>query len=130
MTVKRIFLMFGLILTTLTGVRAQALFPAPSSTELRKGNFLYNKATAGHIRTTILPASGDPDESYRLEVTQDSILIDAASAKGVFYARQALEQLARHGKGKYVVAGFTVRHATHGADLCSMKAATSSAKRK
>ena len=33
-------------------------------------------------------------------------------------------------KGKYVVAGFTVRHATHGADLCSMKAATSSAKRK
>ena len=100
MTVKRIFLMFGLILTTLTGLRAQALFPAPSSTELRKGNFLYNKATAGHIRTTILPASGDPDESYRLEVTQDSILIDAASAKGVFYARQALEQLARHGKGK------------------------------
>ena len=35
MTVKRIFLMFGLILTTLTGLRAQALFPAPSSTKLR-----------------------------------------------------------------------------------------------
>ena len=119
-----------LALFAFQGLQAQKLFPAPSAIETHKGTFSYDEVSAKCVRTTIsksLPAIGIEysDEAYQLEITPDSIFIDATSAKGAFYARQAIKQLA-----KSAVAGFTVRHATHGADLCSMKAATSSAKRK
>lgn len=124
-----------LALFAFQGLQAQKLFPAPSAIETHKGTFSYDEVSAKCVRTTIsksLPAIGIEysDEAYQLEITPDSIFIDATSVKGAFYARQAIKQLAQHERGKSAVAGFTVRHATHGADLCSMKAATSSAKRK
>ena len=118
------------------GLQAQKLFPAPSAIETHKGTFSYDEVSAKCVRTTIsksLPAIGIEysDEAYQLEITPDSIFIDATSAKGAFYAHQAIKQLARHERGKIrCCPDLQFRHATHGADLCSMKAATSSVKRK
>ena len=94
-----------LALFAFQGLQAQKLFPAPSAIETHKGTFSYDEVSAKCVRTTIsksLPAIGieHSDEAYQLEITPDSIFIDATSAKGAFYARQAIKQLARHERGK------------------------------
>ena len=94
-----------LALFAFQGLQAQKLFPAPSAIETHKGTFSYDEVSAKCVRTTIsksLPAIGIEysDEAYQLEITPDSIFIDATSAKGAFYARQAIKQLARHERGK------------------------------
>ena len=91
-----------LALFAFQGLQAQKLFPAPSAIETHKGTFSYDEVSAKCVRTTISKSlPAKPLNNW-------------------------------HGTNgaKSAVAGFTVRHATHGADLCSMKAATSSAKRK
>ena len=40
-----------------------------------------------------------PDEAYSLTVSQESVLLEASSESGLFYAKEALKQLARFGKG-------------------------------
>lgn len=94
-----------LALFAFQGLQAQKLFPAPSAIETHKGTFSYDEVSAKCVRTTIsksLPAIGIEysDEAYQLEITPDSIFIDATSAKGAFYAHQAIKQLARHERGK------------------------------
>ena len=79
-----------LALFAFQGLQAQKLFPAPSAIETYKGTFSYDEVSAKCVRTTIsksLPAIGIEysDEAYQLEITPDSIFIDATSAKGAFY---------------------------------------------
>ena len=124
-----------LALFAFQGLQAQKLFPAPSAIETHKGTFSYDEVSAKCVRTTIsksLPAIGIEysDEAYQLEITPDSIFIDATSAKGAFYAHQAIKQLARHERGKIRCCRIYSSPRYAGADLCSMKAATSSVKRK
>ncbi|MDD2247478.1 MAG: glycoside hydrolase family 20 zincin-like fold domain-containing protein, partial [Proteiniphilum sp.] len=35
----------------------------------------------------------NPDEAYRLRITPDSILIEATTEKGIYWARQTLAQI-------------------------------------
>ncbi|NCD14747.1 MAG: hypothetical protein EOL92_05890, partial [Bacteroidia bacterium] len=38
-------------------------------------------------------AEVNPDEAYRLQITPDSILMEATTEKGIYWARQTLNQL-------------------------------------
>lgn len=124
-----------LALFAFQGLQAQKLFPAPSAIETHKGTFSYDEVSAKCVRTTIsksLPAIGIEysNEAYQLEITPDSISLMPLLRKEHFMPTKPLNNWHGTNGAKSAVAGFTVRHATHGADLCSMKAATSSVKRK
>ena len=99
--VRRVIVLL-LLLFIVQGLQAQiALIPAPASLETRKGMFQYTDASNMRIHTAILPATGPNscDEAYQLEVTPDSIIINATSESGAFYAHEAVKKLARNGQG-------------------------------
>lgn len=88
-----------LALSAFQGLQAQKLFSAPSAIEIHKGTFSYDEVSAECVRATIsksLPVIGTAysDEAYQLEITPDSIFIDATSEKDASYAGQAIRQLA------------------------------------
>ncbi|MDO5664891.1 MAG: family 20 glycosylhydrolase, partial [Bacteroidia bacterium] len=50
----------------------------------------------------IAEAKVNPDEAYRLRITTDSVLIEATSEKGIFWAQQTLAQIVESSDGKSV----------------------------
>lgn len=125
-----------LALFAFQGLQAQKLFPAPSAIETHKGTFSYDEVSAKCVRTTIsksLPAIGIEYSrmkhiNWKLHRILSSLM--PLLRKEHFMPTKPLNNWHGTNGAKSAVAGFTVRHATHGADLCSMKAATSSVKRK
>ncbi len=69
-----------------------------------------------------------PDEAYSLTVSQESVLLEASSESGLFYAKEALKQLARFGKG--TVRACKISPVMAGEVLCWMKAVISSVRRR
>lgn len=106
-----------------------ALFPTPAKVTGGKGSFTigmvspisgnggYADELAKKLQSELkeLVLSGTPskgtirlvldeklkmaDEAYSLTVDQESVLLEASSESGLFYAKEALKQLARFGKG-------------------------------
>ncbi len=52
--------------------------------------------------TEISEAKVNPDEAYRLKITEDSVLIEATTEKGLFWAHQTLAQIVESSDGKSV----------------------------
>ena len=50
----------------------------------------------------ISEAKVNPDEAYRLKITVDSVLIEATTPKGLYWARQTLAQIVESSDGKSV----------------------------
>ena len=106
-----------------------ALFPTPSRMRLANGYFNVNAAvktetygnyankvgaslrselsrlsfsssqTSGPIILRLLSAGSLPNEAYRLFVSPDSVVMEAASESGLFYAKQTFLQLCRFQSG-------------------------------
>ena len=138
----------------------QPLFPTPAKVQNGKGSFVIGKnlqvqgnggyadklaaALPAELKEAGLqssPASGTirleltndckmADEAYTLVVEPNSILLQASSEAGLFYAKEALLQLSRFGKVTCVPVRYKISPATAGAVSCSTRAATSSAKRR
>uniref|UniRef100_UPI0033332F88 glycoside hydrolase family 20 zincin-like fold domain-containing protein n=1 Tax=Petrimonas sp. TaxID=2023866 RepID=UPI0033332F88 len=53
---------------------------------------------------SIPEATINPDEAYRLRITPDSILIEATTEKGIYWARQTLAQIVESSDGNSVPA--------------------------
>lgn len=125
-----------LALFAFQGLQAQKLFPAPSAIETHKGTFSYDEISAKYVRTTISKSLCLPSVqhirmkhiNWKLRRILSSLM--PLLRKAHFMPARPSDNWHSTDGAKSAVAGFTVRHATHGADLCSMKAATSSAKRK
>ena len=64
-----------------------------------KGLGLSGTPSKGTIRLVLDEKLKMPDEAYSLTVSQESVLLEASSESGLFYAKEALKQLARFGKG-------------------------------
>ena len=126
---KLIYVSTLLLLLALPAVAQFPLFPTPAKEQLSKGSFLmgegiqiqgnggYTDALAqklkeelktidkpaqtatGTIRIELRKELGMADESYQLTVTPEQIHLQASSESGLFYAKEALLQLARFGKG-------------------------------
>ena len=126
---KLIYVSTLLLLLALPAVAQLPLFPTPAKEQLAKGSFLmgegiqiqgnggYADALAqklkeelkainkpaqtatGTIRIELRKELGMADESYQLTVTPEQIHLQASSESGLFYAKEALLQLTRFGKG-------------------------------
>ncbi len=76
------------------------LLPMPQSMEVNwsqkhqlKNGDIDNNIISINIVNSIPDASINQDEAYRLTVTPDSVLIEATSDKGIYWAKQTLNQL-------------------------------------
>ena len=126
---KLIYLSTLLLLFVLPAMAQQPLFPTPAKVQNGKGSFTIGKniqiqgnggyadklAAAllaelkdagmqsspanGTIRLELIPDQKMADEAYTLVVEPGSILLQASSESGLFYAKEALLQLSRFGKG-------------------------------
>ena len=126
---KLIYLSTLLLLFVLPVVAQQPLFPTPAKVQNGKGSFTIGKnlqiqgnggyaeklaatlpaelkdagmqssPASGTIRLELLPDQKMADEAYTLVVEPGSILLQASSESGLFYAKEALLQLSRFGKG-------------------------------
>ena len=124
-----IYLSALLLLFVLPMMAQQPLFPTPAKVQNGKGSFVIGKnlqvqgnggyadklaaALPAELKEAGLqssPASGTirleltndckmADEAYTLVVEPNSILLQASSEAGLFYAKEALLQLSRFGKG-------------------------------
>lgn len=132
----------------------QALLPTPASMRLAKGTFVIGKdirvqgnngyaaqlaiqlqtelrtlassapSSRGSIRLSIDKESAMPKEGYSLIITPNDVLLQSSDEAGLFYAKEALLQLARSGKGvlgacriedspRYVWRGFMLDESRH-----------------
>ena len=126
---KLIYLSTLLLLFVLPMMAQHPLFPTPAKVQNGKGSFVIGKnlqvqgnggyadKLAAGLQTELKeaglqssPASGTirleltndckmADEAYTLVVEPNSILLQASSEAGLFYAKEALLQLSRFGKG-------------------------------
>ena len=126
---KLIYLSTLLLLFVLPMMAQHPLFPTPAKVQNGKGSFVIGKnlqvqgnggyadklaaALPAELKEAGLqssPASGTirleltndckmADEAYTLVVEPNSILLQASSEAGLFYAKEALLQLSRFGKG-------------------------------
>ena len=126
---KMIYLSALLLLFVLPMMAQQPLFPTPAKVQNGKGSFTIGKnlqiqgnggyadKLAAGLQTELKeagmqssPASGTirlelnndckmADEAYTLVIEPNSILLQASSEAGLFYAKEALLQLSRFGKG-------------------------------
>ena len=118
-----------LVFLTLPALAQLALFPTPAKVSGGKGSFtvgiaspvtgnggyadqlakklpselkglgLSGTPSQGTIRLVLDEKLRMPDEAYALTVTPESVLLEASSESGLFYAKEALKQLARFGRG-------------------------------
>lgn len=87
------------------------LLPMPQSVEWTEGERYIvknSKLTESEISVlmveSIAEAKVNEDEAYRLSVSNDDITIEAVTPKGVYWAKQTLDQLiAREGGGDYYI---------------------------
>jgi len=95
--------------TLSVNVEAFQLLPQPQiltinisqSHRLLQGE-LDTSRIAEKIINTIPEATINSDEAYRLRITPDSILIEAVSEKGIYWAHQTLAQIIESSDGKSV----------------------------
>lgn len=157
---KLIYLSTLLLLFVLPMMAQHPLFPTPAKVQNGKGSFVIGKnlqvqgnggyadKLAAGLQTELKeaglqssPASGTirleltndckmADEAYTLVVEPNSILLQASSEAGLFYAKEALLQLSRSAKVTCVPVRYKISPATAGAVSCSTRAATSSVKRR
>ncbi|WP_080903641.1 beta-N-acetylhexosaminidase [Parabacteroides sp. Marseille-P3160] len=128
MKFKILFLVFSL--WTAIPLSSQVLFPSPQIYSLEKGIFNITTATkikgnstyaiqladklSGQLRglsasdsshniillKLLSNSTSNTGEGYSLDVKGDTVLLEATSEAGLFYAKEALLQLACFGKGK------------------------------
>lgn len=67
-------------------------------TELKEAG-IQSSPASGEIRLILDQSLGMPAEAYNLMVDADGIRLESSSESGLFYAKEALLQLARAGKG-------------------------------
>lgn len=126
---KLIYLSTLLLLFVLPAMAQQPLFPTPAKVQNGKGSFTIGKnlqiqgnggyadklaaalpaelrdagmqssPASGTIHLELIPDQKMADEAYTLVVEPGSILLQASSESGLFYAKEALLQLSRFGKG-------------------------------
>lgn len=126
---KLIYLSTILLLFMLPVVAQQPLFPTPAKYQSLKGSFMMGKGLriegnggyadrlakelpaelkecgtqsasgSGGIKLVLDKSLNMSGEAYALTISPDQILLQASSETGLFYAKEALLQLARFGKG-------------------------------
>ena len=89
-----------LILSCLVGLSAYGqdthIIPSPQQVEWQNGFFSWNEKS---IHTSIvdhLDVPRNEDQAYRLTITQKSVVMEATTETGLFYAQQSLNQLYRY----------------------------------
>ncbi|MGL5937265.1 MAG: family 20 glycosylhydrolase [Phocaeicola sp.] len=70
-----------------------AFFAAKLKTSTGISIPIQSQSKANTISLKIVPSVGNNPEAYRLEVTPDSVTIEAAAAQGLFYGMQSFMQL-------------------------------------
>ena len=74
------------------------LCPQPKKLELKKGYYHFPVGEEPQIQAEITPLLGQK-ESYRLEVDQNGVHIQAADEAGLFYSKLTLKQLMLNYRG-------------------------------
>ncbi len=85
------------------------LLPIPQQLEIKHNT--YHKLTNNNIRTNLIKKQRIPyipeaivnqEESYKLDITPDSIIIQATSDKGFYWAEQTLQQIISNSDSKSI----------------------------
>ncbi len=74
------------------------LCPKPKKVELRGGYYYFKVGEMPHIEKEITPLLSQK-ESYRIEVKENGVFIEAADEKGLHYALVTLDQLMKNYRG-------------------------------
>jgi hypothetical protein len=94
--------------TSNTEVAKLQLLPQPQEIEMGEGkHVLTNKeinpsVIVEKIVSDIPEATINPDEAYRLQITTDSVFIEATTEKGIYWANQTLAQIVESSDGKSI----------------------------
>lgn len=125
---KLTYLSTFLLLFLLPVLAQQPLFPTPAAMQGQKGSFTVGNdlkvrgnggyadrlaaslqtalsklsvqsPSTGEVQLVLDPALGMPDEAYSVKISPDGVLLQSSTEAGLFYAQEALIQLARFGKG-------------------------------
>ena len=91
---------------------------------------LQSSPASGTIRLELTNDCKMADEAYTLVVEPNSILLQASSEAGLFYAKEPFCNFPASAKVTCVPVRYKISPATAGAVSCSTRAATSSAKRR
>lgn len=79
--------------------KPQSMVLSPQKYLLKNGQLDENNIQI-NFTDHINGAELNQDEAYRLKITKDAVVIDAVTEKGVFWAKQTLNQLVESSKGK------------------------------
>ncbi len=74
------------------------LCPQPKTLELKGGYYYFEVGTEPYIETKITPLLSQK-ESYRIEINEKGVFIEAKDEKGVHYAKTTLYQLMKNYRG-------------------------------
>ncbi|WP_303923103.1 family 20 glycosylhydrolase [Draconibacterium sediminis] len=89
-----------------------ALIPLPQKLEWNKQNFDLADSSTAFIQRLVPQIEEVPfneEEAYKLIVTNDSVLLEATTAKGLFWGQQTIKQLSYTKKnGRYLTGCFIV----------------------
>lgn len=111
---KRLYILFLLFSTVLVScktnksVATQQLLPKPQQLEMgNKKHQVENgqinpSLISKKIVSEISEAKVNSDEAYRLKITSDSVIIEATTEKGIYWAQQTLAQIVESSDGKSV----------------------------
>lgn len=74
------------------------LCPQPKKVELKKGFYKFNVGSEPFVESKVTPLLSQK-ESYRIEIDEKGVHIEAADEKGVYYAQVTLNQLKKNYRG-------------------------------
>ena len=93
---KKLLLFFLCLYTTAAFAQNTHILPTPQQVEWQDGFFVWNEKAIDSALVNHLDVPRNEDQAYRLTVTPKGVLMEAATATGLFYARQSLKQLLRY----------------------------------
>ena len=72
------------------------IVPTPQQVTWQEGFFAWNAQAIDSVLVSHLDVPRNEDQAYRLTITKKSVLMEATTETGLFYARQSLNQLYRY----------------------------------
>lgn len=93
---NKILLFFLCLLAIPVTAQNTHILPTPQQVDWQKGTFLWDESKIDTLIVRHLNVPRNEDQAYRLTVRKSSILLEATTETGVFYASQSLKQLYRH----------------------------------
>lgn len=93
---KKIFLLLLCLSGILSYSQSTHILPTPQQVDWQAGHFLWNETAIQSVLVDHLEVPRNEDQAYRLTVNTQSVLMEATTETGLFYASQSLKQLLRH----------------------------------